>query len=142
MKFEGILSTPTCVPFAVLKSETANKGGDEKKGTPPSTGPKEKLIDDEKSEEAMKLAGKTGKSIKKAGKNNKNKETSEIKVKHHKNKAIKEIKQKSVSFVAQASRPKELIPEDIKIVRKEESINADNLPGASGGDPTIGRPAC
>ena len=38
----------------------------------------------------------------------------------------------------QHAKPKELIPEDIKIVRKDESIKASELPGAFGGEPSIG----
>ena len=119
--------------LGLSKKETKkDKKIDQKKSKPAITRPSEKFIDDDKDKEAMKISGKTGKNNKK--KESKNKKNKKQK---HGSKISKE-KTEVKHTITKLGRPKELIPEDIKIVKKMEKITADDLPGAYGEDPTIG----
>ena len=113
--------------LGVKKSENHKTSKiEQKKSKPAITRPSEKFIDDDKDKEEMKIAGKIGKK-KNKGKNKKKQE------KKHKKKTSQ-----TKNTVTSSGRPKELIPEDIKILRKHEKISADSLPGGYGEDPTIG----
>ena len=104
------------------------KAKDKKKSKQSKTGSNEKLIDDTKSKKATNVAEK---QTKKHIKNKKKKETKKENKTHKKKSHIK-------ASITTLGQPKELIPEDIKIEKKHETITADSLPGAYGDDPTIG----
>ena len=104
------------------------KATDKKKGKQSKTGSNEKLVAHTKSKKATKVAEiQTKKHIK----NKKKKETKKGNKTHKKKSHVK-------ASITTLGQPKELIPEDIKIERKHETITADSLPGAYGDDPTIG----
>ena len=111
------------------KSETKKgKAVDQKKkSNPAKSRPSEKFINDDKDKEAMQLSAKNKKQ--KSGKKSK-------KQKH--DRKIKKGQFQSKQKITNSGKPKELIPEDIKIVKKMEKITAEDLPGAYGEDPTIG----
>ena len=116
--------------LGLSKSETKkDKALDQKKDKPAKNRPKEKLINDDKDEELMNISRKSNKQ--KAKKNKKSKKQKQD------NKTRKD-KTQSKRKLATLGKPKELIPEDIKIVKKMEKITAEDLPGAYGEDPTIG----
>lgn len=104
------------------------KATDKKKSKHSRTGSNEKLINDTKSRKATKVAEKP---TKKHVKNKKKKETKKGNKTHNKKSHVK-------ASITALGQPKELIPEDIKIEKKHETITADSLPGAYGDDPTIG----
>ena len=116
--------------LGLSKSETKkNKAIDQKKSKPAKNRPNEKFINDDKDKEMIKISGESNKQkVKKSKKSKKQK---------HDSKTRKE-KPQSKQKLAKLGKPKELIPEDIKIVRKMEKITAEDLPGAYGEDPTIG----
>ena len=117
------------------KTETKkDKKFDQKKSKPGIDRPSEKFINDEEDKEKMKIAGKLGKKKnEKEGKKSKKPK----KLKHEK-KSKKSQSQAAKNTIMKVGMPKELIPEDIKIVKKMEKITAEDLPGAYGDDPTIG----
>lgn len=111
---------------------------DQKKSKPAINRPSEKFINDDKDKEEMKIAGKESKKNKKVKNKKKKERKNEGKKKSKHNKKDKKTKSMAKNTMAKFGRPKELIPEDIKIVKKMEKITAEDLPGAYGDDPTIG----
>ena len=114
--------------LGLSKSNTKKgKDLDQKKSKPTKNRPSEKFINEDNDKQAMQISGESKKQ--KANKNKKKKQQ-----KH----SSKRKQEKSHVKKVMVGRPKELIPEDIKIVKKAEKITADDLPGAYGEDPTIG----